>query len=655
MPDSAASAATDSRPSARALAARLRLPFAQPPLDPDPAAVALVDRELARRLRVLPLQVRAGRIRVAMADPLNAAAIDDLQFQTGRRVEPVVTDPAEVDRALGVAYSARTVEALLDRIGPPAAAAGTSSSPGAGGVEFDPEVEDASSGEGGAGDDLDALRRASEAPPVVGLVRLLLERAVGARASDLHIEPAERGLRVRGRVDGQLRILLELPAHLGPAVVSRIKIMSGLDIALKRLPQDGRASIRIRGERRSLRVSTLPAAGGEKVVIRLLDSEDAGRGLEAVGLSESDEGRLRQLLVRSHGAILVTGPTGSGKTTTLYAILEELDRVRRNVVTLEDPIEYRLSGLTQVQVHARAGLTFATALRAVLRQDPDAVMVGEMRDRETVEVGLAAALTGHLVLSTLHTNDAASAVARLVEMGAAPYLVAGGLIGVVGQRLARRLCLECRRPARPESDDLRELDLPPDLTEIYRPGGCRRCDDSGYRGRVGIFEILLVDGALREAILRGEGTDALREGALAGGMVPMSYDAWNKVRAGVTSVDEVRPLLALIAAEAPVCVGCGAGVRAAFVVCPKCGRSLRRRCTCGARLKVGWRWCPVCARPADPVDQSDTDAGADPRTTPAGPRRRWSGGGRVPASASARSSSGSAEKGSDRKDDSARS
>ncbi|HEY8470632.1 MAG TPA: ATPase, T2SS/T4P/T4SS family, partial [Longimicrobiales bacterium] len=458
----------DARHVARALARQLRLAYAEPPLAPDRAALAAVDRGLAVRLRVLPLAVDGRTLRVAMADPLDTAAVDDLQFQTGRRVEPVVTTPRAIAEGLAAAYGVLVPAERAPRAGnggahapPVAIATGAGAAPGHGdratagaaGAARDGAAPPADPGSpteneewarrpaaaanaGVADDETGALVRASEAAPIVALVEQLLVRAVAARASDLHVEPTAAGLRVRARVDGALRELATLPAEVALAVVSRIKILAGLDISVKRRPQDGRAALGVHGRELALRVSTLPCEAGEKVVIRFLDPQDAARRLEDLGFRPEVGARFLRLLGRGHGVILVTGPTGSGKTTTLYAALGALDRDRLNITTLEDPVEYRLPGLTQVQVHARAGLTFAAALRAVLRQDPDVVMVGEMRDRETVEVGMAAALTGHLVLSTLHTNDAPGAIARLAEMGAPAYLVAGGLIGVLAQRLA---------------------------------------------------------------------------------------------------------------------------------------------------------------------------------------------------------------------------
>jgi type IV pilus assembly protein PilB len=315
-------------------------------------------------------------------------------------------------------------------------------------------------------------------------------------------------------------------------------------------------------------------------------------------MDEAISAGFRRLLARGHGVLLVTGPTGSGKTTTLYGALASLDRERRNLITLEDPVEYRLPGLTQVQVHKRAGLGFASALRAVLRQDPDVIMVGELRDRETVDTALAAALTGHLVLSTLHTNDAPAATTRLAEMGAAPYLVAGGLIGVLAQRLARRLCERCRRSVAVPAERLRAFGLPAGTGKLAGPGGCSACDGTGYRGRVGIFELLTVDARIRPLILKRAPAHAIREAARRNGLRTLGQDAWDKVRAGVTTLDEVAPLLAQVADEVPLCPGCGGDVRAGFRICPACGRALRRRCACGGPLEDGWRRCPSCGEAA---------------------------------------------------------
>ncbi|HEY0671317.1 MAG TPA: ATPase, T2SS/T4P/T4SS family [Longimicrobiales bacterium] len=480
------------RAIALTLAQQLRLAFADPPLQPEPAALQLIDRATATRLRVLPLSVRERMLRVAMVDPLDMTAVDDLQFRTGKRVEPVVAEAAAIESALA-AYEPNALAGLLQRI--PARAQATESD------------ED--------------LRQVSEAPPVVAVVDHILTTAVQARASDIHIEPAPDAVLVRGRIDGVLRELLTLPKHTNAAVVSRIKVMGALDISIKRKPQDGRTSVRVAGRDISARISTLPANGGEKVVLRLLDGAAHFASLADLGMSADALTQLRRMLHHPHGVLLVTGPTGSGKSTTLYAALTELDRQTRNIITLEDPVEYKIAGITQVQVDRRAGLSFPRVLRAVLRQDPDVIMIGEMRDRETVEVALAAAMTGHLVLSTLHTNDAPSAVTRLFDMGAQPYLVAACLIGVVAQRLVRRTCSGCGGT------------------------GCGSCGGSGFRGRAGIYEMMAITPEIAGLVARKAGAHVLRKAGRANGMTSLAEDARAKVEAGLTTESEASPLLAL--------------------------------------------------------------------------------------------------------------
>ena len=480
----------------RTLAQQLRLPFAAAPLVAAPDAVRAVNHGLARRHRTLPLAISDRRIDVAMADPLDLAALDELQFQTGRRAEPHVAVPAAVDAAIASTYAGGRVDEALEKIAAPHRILRADES-----------------------EEVRALRRASEAKPIISLVDLLLERCVALGASDLHLEPDGDSLRCRARVDGYLRELQRLPAHIAGAVASRMKVMAGLDIALRRKPQDGRGSLRIGEKTLGLRISTLPTVAGEKVVVRMLDPTNAAYSLERLGMSAELRAGVERLLRKRHGAILVTGPTGSGKTTTLYAMIGTLDRDRLNVITLEDPVEYRLSGLAQVQVHTRAGLTFATALRSVLRQDPDVVLVGEMRDRETVEVGMAAALTGHLVLSTLHTVDAPGAVARLLDMGAPPYLVGGALVAVLAQRVVRRVCPRCRAEHQPEP--------------------CPECGGVGYRGRIGVYELMEITDTIGELILKRAGAAELRRAAVREGMVPIDEDARRKIADGLTTAAEV--------------------------------------------------------------------------------------------------------------------
>ena len=562
---------------ARALAAQLRLPYAESPLRPDTAAIQLVDGGVAKRLRVLPLQCTERSLAVAMAEPLDLNALDDLRFRTGRRIDAAVAVPAAVDAAIAEAYHSGAVDEVLTRIG----------------RESPPPAEQPQAAVEGT-----ELLRASEAQPIVALVELLLSRSIELRASDIHVEAT----RVRARVDGVLRELLVLPPHMRGAVVSRFKILAGLDIAVKRRPQDGRGVVKVGGREFALRVSTLPAQGGEKVVLRLLESSGRAEPLAALGMAADHHAQLLRLLQRSHGLILVTGPTGSGKTTTLYAALAGLDRDSRNILTLEDPVEYRLPGLTQVQVNRRAGLGFAAALRATLRQDPDVIMVGELRDKRTVQTAMAAALTGHLVLSTLHTNDAPSAAARLVEMGAPPYLVAATLVGVLAQRLARRLCPHCRVDVEADPAELLDLGLPPHATTTHVPQGCSRCDGTGYHGRIGIYELMPVTLEVRERLLRRGSADALREAARATGVRSLAEDAWLKVRSGATSLEEVRPLLRVLGDEAPSCLHCGTPLRPGYAACPGCGCVLRIRCACGALAESQWRHCADCGLPLQRAD-----------------------------------------------------
>jgi type II secretory ATPase GspE/PulE/Tfp pilus assembly ATPase PilB-like protein len=499
-----ARAGTDPERIARALAQQLKLPFVPAPLSPQRDALQLIDRQVATRLRLVPLFVRDKVVNIAMADPLDISAIDDLQFRTGRRIQPSVSTPQAVQHAL-TAYDTSDIAALLQRI--PSAQASAAND--------------------------DEMRRASEAPPVVALLDYLLARSATVRASDIHIEPLADRLLVRVRVDGVLRELITLPLHVAPALTSRIKVVASLDISIRRKPQDGRCTFQCNQREIAARVSTLPSHHGEKLVLRLLAADQRTACLDSIGMSESVLATVRTLLKRSHGVFLVTGPTGSGKTSTLYAALGEMDARGRNIVTLEDPIERRIDGVTQVQVNRKGGTTFSRALRAVLRQDPDIILIGELRDRETVETALAAALTGHLVLSTLHTNDAASAATRLIEMGAPPYLICGALIGVLAQRLARRLCPHCKTAVSEKG------------VSLFVAGRCSNCEGAGYSGRTGIFELMPMDAGIRELVMKRAPAEAIRLASKNAGNALLTDDAWARVLAGETSAQEVEPLLLL--------------------------------------------------------------------------------------------------------------
>ncbi len=483
----------------------------------DPAAAALIPETLARRYAALPIAFEGDALIVAMADPANVLAIDDIRALTGRDVLPRVATRSDVERAIGgVAGLEDSVSDLADFAG-----------------QDDIEAQD-----------LASVEAATEDAPVVKLVNMLISKAAADRASDIHIEPTERDLRVRYRIDGVLHEIMRTPRSIMNAVVSRLKIMADIDIAERRRPQDGRISLKVGRRSIDLRVSTLPTIYGEKVVMRILDTSQALLQLEDLGFLPDTETRYAEAFSKPYGTILVTGPTGSGKSTTLYATLNVLNKPEVNIVTVEDPVEYRLSGISQVQVNRKAGLNFASALRSFLRQDPDIMLVGEIRDKETATIAIESALTGHLVLSTLHTNDAPSAVTRLTEMGVEPFLVGSAIDAVLGQRLARRLCKQCKEPYEPTLDALRDVgwpfeDLGEDIPELYRAKGCAACSNTGYRGRLAIHELMLVTEELERMTVERGSTEDLAKVAIAQGMRPLRQDGLIKVSTGQTSIEEI--------------------------------------------------------------------------------------------------------------------
>ena len=462
----------------------------------DPRAVALLAERWARRHRVLPLAVDHGTIVVATSDPLNCDAERAIGFATGHRVRWEIASAEEIAHQLDRVYLEAT--SRRDSVAPPI------------------EVQHLTfSAEGGTSENA-----ADVGASIIRLVDQLLAEAISAGASDLHLEPEEQGIAVRHRVDGVLRPVRTLPRSVAASLVSRVKILSGLDIADRMRPQDGRARVAVFGAVVDLRVSTLPMSHGEKIVVRVLDGTAGLRTLEAIGFADDDLRRIRTLLEQREGLVLVTGPTGSGKTTTLYAALREIQSRGVNVVTVEDPIEYRLPGIVQVQVHERAGLTFGAALRSIVRQDPDVILVGEIRDRETAEIAIQASLTGHLVLSTLHTNDAASAVTRLIDIGVASYQIATAVKGIVAQRLVRRLCRECSAL------------------------GCAACDGAGYRGRRAIAEILTTSPEFERRVAAGAPTESLAEAARASGCGTLWESGLALIQKGETTMEELRRVAA---------------------------------------------------------------------------------------------------------------
>jgi type IV pilus assembly protein PilB len=478
----------------------------------DRSAIARVPERLARLRRIIPLAYREGRVVLAMADPLDIETIDDVRVRTGMHVLPVVATSSQILHAIEkYITSPEALQNVMD-------AAGSDDVP-----------------------DETAIA-ASEDVPVVRMVNQLVREAVLDRASDIHFEPNEQGLRVRYRVDGVMFEVVELPRSVRPGITSRIKIMADLDIAERRTPQDGRIQLNIEGKRVDMRVATLPTPYGESITIRVLDQGLTFHSLEDLGMGEAHLERMTAFLSRPYGAVLFAGPTGSGKSTAMYAGLKRLNDAERKIITVEDPVEYRMDGLTQVAVNAKVGLTFSSALRSILRSDPDVVMIGEMRDPETAEIAIRAALTGHLVLSSIHTNDAPSALTRLVDMGIEPYITSSALLGVVAQRLARRLCPECRQPADVTPEALMRFGYTEEEANAVRPFkavGCGQCSDTGYRGRIGLFEIMAMDDELRRLFLREAPLDQLRCTAIEHGMKTLRRDALDKVAAGVTSLNEI--------------------------------------------------------------------------------------------------------------------
>lgn len=493
-------------------------------IDIDTEAGKLVPAQIIRRYKILPLAKKHNSLTLAMVDPLNQKAIDDVRRVTGLDVIPVLANEKEMDIAIRQ-YLAFRVDPNLERI--------------LGELNQDHKENSILREIKGARSDEDA--------PVIRMVNSLLSQAVQWHCSDVHIEPLEEDVRVRFRVDGELYEVFTLPRASINAIVSRIKIMGNMDIAEKRLPQDGRFNMTIENREVDFRVSTLPTSMGEKVVLRILDKVNTLTHIHDLGLSAGNHQRMMTLAHHPHGMLLVTGPTGSGKTTLLYALLKEINSVSKNTITLEDPIEYTISGINQVQIHPKAGLTFASGLRSILRQDPDVIMVGEIRDRETAALAVQAALTGHLVLSTLHTNSAVGTLARLNDMGIEDFLLASSLVGVVSQRLVRTLCPECRQPYTLDEDIARSLGIPECSQQVfYHASGCRNCGQLGYKGRIAIHEIMLMGPRLRKIVINGNYTeDELTQVAVEEGMISMKQDGLDKALQGLSSLEEVMKVILL--------------------------------------------------------------------------------------------------------------
>ena len=512
------SGALDTEQLARALAERNGLPYVDLNVfETDMGAANLISAREARRCLGIPVKfVDEGTVLVATANPANLVGFDDIAMMTGYAVRVAVASP-------------QAIEGLISQL--------SDLNESVAEIEEEDLLDDDQ-------EQVDLLESAGDAP-VIKLVHSVIADAVERGASDIHFEPTDGDMRVRLRVDGVVLDTTTVPRRMAAGVISRAKIMAELDIAERRLPQDGRVSLNVGGHQIDIRVATLPVMRGEAVVMRILDKGRLALELDQLGMEPSDRDLIRGALNRIHGSVLVTGPTGAGKTTTLYAALSEVNSPDRTLIAIEDPVEYELAGIKQVQVSTKTGLSFAAGLRSMLRADPDVIMVGEIRDRETAQISIESALTGHLVLSTLHTNDAPMAPARLIEMGIEPFLVASGIECVVAQRLARRLCEACKQPVEVSGADLRESGFAATEETLltHEPSGCLRCKGTGYRGRVGIYEVMTMSDEVRALILRRESSEAIAAAAVAGGMRRLRDDGLEKVRAGVTSIPELLRVL----------------------------------------------------------------------------------------------------------------
>ncbi|HEY0839235.1 MAG TPA: type II secretion system ATPase GspE [Vulgatibacter sp.] len=511
----------------RALALQLDLPFLEK-IDErtlDPELVRRIPINFAKQFKVIPLARRGRIVEVAVADPLDTAVLDQARLSLQGTLSPTVASSQTIVDAINSVFEKLSHEA--DALGD----------------NLDEEENDTLAQEVEEAPDL--IDSGDDEAPIIRFVNWLLKRAVKDRASDIHIEPFEKELVVRFRVDGVLKEVTKPSKRFQKAITSRIKIMGNLNIAETRLPQDGRIRIKIAGKEVDIRLSTVPTAWGESSVMRLLDKSNVLLNLEDIGFERDQLEIIDQLINRSHGIMLVTGPTGSGKTTTLYAALNKINQPDLKILTAEDPVEYQMKGVNQVAVQAKIGLTFASALRSFLRQDPDVILVGEIRDLETAEIAIQASLTGHLVLSTIHTNDAPSAITRLADMGVEPFLIASSLMGSMAQRLVRTLCKHCKQPYEPTPEELEEVGITPEIMARHGTGalmkavGCQECNGLGYRGRTGIYELMLIDDEIRQMILKNVDSNTIKKYAIAAGMMPLRDHGAVKVARGTTSAAEV--------------------------------------------------------------------------------------------------------------------
>jgi type IV pilus assembly protein PilB len=565
-----------------ALAMQLKIPFVD--LSEDQVLkeeiVDMIPEEVCMKFMCIPVGIKNNILDVAMADPLNLNIMKDLQFITGYNIQPAISTRSQIfDKLQKHFHPERTITQVADDFVEDL------------GMEFMSQEKEEQKIE--EEERIEALRDS----PFIKMVDLIIRNAIKQGASDIHIEAQENQVRVRNRVDGVLQDSIKLPKWTQPIIISRIKVLSGLNIAERRLPQDGRIKVKAKNMSVDLRVSTLPTYYGEKAVIRILNKEVASISLEQLGFTRKNMTMLLNFIHRPQGMVLITGPTGSGKTSTLYGCLQDVKSDELNIITVEDPVEYELTGINQVQINEKVGLTFPFVLRSILRQDPNVIMIGEIRDEETAEIAVQASMTGHLVLTTLHTNDAPSAVTRLVDIGIPPYMIANSVIGVVAQRLVRTICPNCKEEYMPSADSLERLNLDQDELpfKFYRGAGCSMCNNSGFKGRTAIEEVMVMGPKIRELIQSSSTIDTLREAAMAMGMTKLGVSGIKKIEMGITTIEEVLKAVHAKEELTTICPNCGKNVSLDFRDCPYCNKPMVPTCSsCNRIVQQDWVVCPYC-------------------------------------------------------------
>jgi len=575
-----------------ALAMQLKIPFIDlNGYELQSEVVEAIPEEVSRKFVCIPVALKDNILDVAMADPLDLNMIKDLQFITGYSIQPAISTPSQIVDSLQQHYHPeKTIGEVASEFG------------GEELMEFLPEgqVEEQEEEE----ERLDV----GHDSPFVKMVDLIIKNAIKKGASDVHIEAQENQVRVRNRVDGVLQDSIKLPKWTQPIIISRIKVLGGMDISERRLPQDGRIRVRSKNVSVDLRVSTLPTYYGEKAVIRILNKEATFLSLDDLGFTPKNLDIIKKFIYQPQGMVLITGPTGSGKTSTLYGCMREVRSDEVNIVTVEDPVEYELAGINQVQINEKVGLTFPYVLRSILRQDPNVIMIGEIRDVDTAEIALQASLTGHLVLSTLHTNDAPSAVTRLVDIGMPPYLISSSVVGVIAQRLVRTICPQCKEEYIPKADLLDRLNLKKEELpfKFYRGAGCSHCNNLGYKGRTVIEEVMVMGRKVRDLVQAGASSDEIRDAAMATGMSTLGVSGLRKIEMGITTIDEVLKAVQEKEELTSICPHCGKGVSLDFRDCPFCKKPMVPTCSeCERIVQADWVVCPFCRHELKAENQSD--------------------------------------------------